>query len=272
MDEIENDRKLRSTRSPCPTCGNFVDADVVLRGSSLYMVRRCPDHGSKDLLYRRNFRFFESVSSMVHCTGQSSDPELPRKGSSRNISIVYIDVTEKCNLSCPVCYADSGSGPTRDIPAETIVERLSAWKGKKPTVYLSGGEPTLRKDLPEIIRRIMELGFNTILLTNGLKLGSESYVRTLREAGLRFLVLQFDGLTDDVYEKIRGRKLMDLKFKALENLARNEIMTSICAMVVPGVNDHQVGDLIRFGIDRKYIYSTVRSFLKLRHSEVYLFQ
>ena len=254
MADKEPEVKLKSTRSPCPTCNRFVDADIVLRGASLHMIRRCPEHGAFDLLYRRNFRFYDSVSSVVHCTGASDDPQLPRKGSSRDVSIVYIDVTERCNLACPVCYADSGASAGKDMPIETMIDRLTAWEGKKPTVYLSGGEPTLRKDLPEIISRIMGLGLNTIMLTNGIKLADDGYVRTLKEAGLRFLVLQFDGLTDDVYEKIRGRRLLDLKMKALDNLARHEIMASICAMVVPGVNDHQVGDLVRFGVGRKFIY------------------
>ncbi len=247
-------RVIRRTRSPCPECRKWVPAEILLKDSSLYMVRKCPDHGECELLYRKDFSFYESISSMVHCVDKGREPDGARFETGAPISIVYVDLTDKCNLRCPVCLADTGGPSKEEITRESILQRLSCWEGRKPTVYLSGGEPTLRPDLPEIVSGIVRLGFIPVLITNGLKLCDGDYVRILREAGLKFIVLQFDGLTDDVHEKLRGRKLMDVKMGALENLARYGIMTSICMMVARGINDHQVGDIIRFGVQSRAIF------------------
>ena len=248
---------IRTTKSPCPECRRFVQADIVLKDRSLYMVRRCPEHGAFDLLYRKDFDFYQSISSMVHCVDRAGKPGKPAKagrGTSRDTSIVYVDLTDRCNLACPVCLADATGADRDEISREVVLERLAGWEGRKPTVYLSGGEPTLRADLPEIVAGIVALGFIPVLITNGIKLADEGYVRTLKGAGLEFLVFQLDGLTDDVNEKLRGRRLLDLKMKALDNLERLGLTTSICMMVVDGVNDHQVGDIVRFGIRGRRIF------------------
>lgn len=117
-------------------------------------------------------------------------------------------------------------------------------------IQLSGGEPTMREDLPEIIKLGHEIGFRFIQLnTNGLKLGELDYVMELKEAGLNSVFLQFDGLNDDIYLNLRGKKLLDKKLKAIENLKQAEIGTILVCTVVPGVNESYLYDIIDFGIN-----------------------
>lgn len=116
-------------------------------------------------------------------------------------------------------------------------------------IQLSGGEPTMREDLPEIIRLGHEIGFRFIQLnTNGLKLADLDYVMKLKEAGLNSVFLQFDGLNDHVYLNLRGKKLLDIKLKAIENLKRAEIGTILVCTIVPGVNESYLYDIIDFGL------------------------
>ena len=245
---------IRTTMSPCPECKKFVPSDMVHRDGSLYMVRRCGEHGAHELLYMRNFRFFEKISSIVHCVEyDDQEPEVYRKLHAGDVSIIFIDLTDKCNLTCPVCYADSGGSGEGELTKEEIFERLSDVKGKKPNIYLSGGEPTLRDDVLDLLSGLTERGFNTFLLTNGVKLADETFVQRLADAGLKYLVMQFDGFTDDVHERLRGKKLLDVKLKALDNLANHGISATICMMVMRGVNDHQIGDYIRFGLERDFV-------------------
>ena len=252
--ETPSENTIRSTMSPCPECMKFVRSDIVHKDGSLYMIRQCPEHGAHELLYMRNFRFYEKVSSIVHCVEHDrQEPVVYRKLRQQEVSIIFVDLTDRCNLTCPVCYAASGGPGGEEIRMEDIFEGLSDVEGKKPNIYLSGGEPTLREDLCEIISGLTERGFSTFLLTNGVRLEDEDYVRKLHEAGLRYLVMQFDGFTDDVHTRMRGRKLLDVKLRALDNLEHAGITATICMMVIRGVNDHQIGDYIRFGLDRENI-------------------
>jgi len=118
-------------------------------------------------------------------------------------------------------------------------------------LQFSGGEPTVRGDLFELIRMAKELGFRHVEVnTNGLRLAqSVDYCRGLMEAGMSTVYLQFDGVTSDVYEFTRGCDLLDVKMKAIENCRRAGIDSVVLVVtLVKGVNDHQVGDIIRFAV------------------------
>lgn len=122
--------------------------------------------------------------------------------------------------------------------------------GKVCNIQLSGGEPTLNEDLPEIIKMGHEIGFKFIQLnTNGLKLSSLDYVKELKKAGLNSVFLQFDGLDDSIYLKLRGKELLEYKLQAIENLKSVGIGTILVCTVVPGINDSQLYDIVRFGAD-----------------------
>ncbi len=113
-------------------------------------------------------------------------------------------------------------------------------------LQLSGGEPTMRDDLPEIIRTARGIGFTFVQLnTNGLRLAAEAgYAEQLREAGLVSVFLQFDGLSDSTYRALRGRPLLAQKMAALERCAQAGLAVVLVPTVVPGVNDHELGDLV----------------------------
>ncbi len=123
--------------------------------------------------------------------------------------------------------------------------------GGSCNIQLSGGEPSLRDDLPDIISLGHKIGFRFIQLnTNGIRLAEDlDFVKSLKEAGLSSVFLQFDGLDDSVYLKLRGKKLLDIKLKAIENLKKVEIGTILVPTVVPGVNDDQLYSIVRFGAD-----------------------
>ena len=136
-------------------------------------------------------------------------------------------------------------------------EQVKAWifdltEPGQTFLQLSGGEPTLREDLPELIAFAVKAGCRYVQLnSNGLRLAEdEDYVRRLAEAGLSFVFLQFDGLTEDVYLALRGRPMMNIKRRAIENCGKYGIGVTLVPVIVPGVNDRQIGDMIRFGIEK----------------------
>jgi uncharacterized radical SAM superfamily Fe-S cluster-containing enzyme len=156
---------------------------------------------------------------------------------------VMIDVTHRCNMTCSNCYV-----PNRIIP-DMDAKWLSSIFARLPKgmfVRLTGGEATLRNDLPEIIADAREHGHHPVLLTNGLRLADRKYVRTLKHAGLQVCYLSFSGgFDDELYWAIDEMRCAEKKRLAFENLRAEHMFTSLGMILVRGVNEHVVGDVWR---------------------------
>ncbi len=179
--------------------------------------------------------------------------------------LAIIDVTNRCNLRCPICFANAAAaGYVYEPTKEEIVEILKNFRRNlpvaPPALQFSGGEPTVREDLPELIRAAREVGFTHVEVnTNGIRIARDvEYFRELMEAGMSTVYLQFDGLSDDIYEKVRGLPLLETKLRVLEN-ARKIGFGSIVLVVtlVRGINDHQMGDIIRFALENSDVVRCV---------------
>ncbi len=157
------------------------------------------------------------------------DPE------NNHFTDVVIDVTHRCNMMCKNCYI-----PNREIPdmdADLMIDALSRFP-KKVTVRIIGAEPTMRKDLPELITRIKKTNHRITLLTNGLKLARESYVEQLKNAGLKNLYLSMNGVdNDDWYEKIDELRCANKKMKAMVYSHKHKILRDIGCIITQGVNE-----------------------------------
>jgi uncharacterized radical SAM superfamily Fe-S cluster-containing enzyme len=176
-------------------------------------------------------------------------------------TLLIIEITNRCNLRCPICFALGGSkNGAGDLSKEQIRSILEyAQEINYPLrvrgVGNSGGEPTLRDDLPEIIQMEKDLGYDYVLImTNGLRLAQDvEYFKKIRDMGA-WLYLQFDGVTPEPYIKARGLDLWPMKQKVLENARKigyNKF--ALIPTVAKGINDHQVGDMIRFAADNSDI-------------------
>ena len=166
---------------------------------------------------------------------------------------VLLELTKRCNLRCPVCFASAGEKPQEaDLSLEEIAQQYDMLmsRGGPFNIQLSGGEPTVRDDLDAIIALGREKGFSFFQLnTNGLRLANEAgYAEQLAKAGLSTVFLQFDGLEDDIYLTLRGAKLTDTKLRAIENCRVAGLPVVLVPTVAPGVNDHALGDIIRFAL------------------------
>ncbi len=250
------------TRSLCPVCLRPVSAVRFGRGHDLYMRKSCPDHGSfLVILWRGEPSHTDWVRPKVplHPPAPATAVE---KGCPFDCGLcpdhrqqtctALIEVTQRCNLACSFCFARSGENPAPDPEIEEIRQRLQplAASGTQYNIQLSGGEPTLRNDLPEIVAMVRSLGFEFVQVnTNGVRLGTDpGYAQKLAEAGLSSIFLQFDGLDDNVYGKLRGGPLLAKKIAAIENCGEQEIGVVLVPTLVPGINDEQIGEIVQFGM------------------------
>lgn len=247
------------TESLCPVCFKRVKAARVLRGDQVFLVKECVEHGFFSVVIWRgkpSMAEWQRPKAPVYpevCYGSVE------KGCPFDCGLcaahgqlpcsVLLEVTDRCNLHCPVCFADSGIGQTEDVPLERIswlLERAMVAAGPC-NLQISGGEPTLRDDLPEIIKMAQRIGYSFIQVnTNGLRLASDvAYVSRLLAAGLSSVFLQFDGVDDEVYRALRGRPLLEEKLRAVENCGKSGLGVVLVPTLVRGINTDSLGAMVR---------------------------
>jgi len=269
MQSTENNTTLDHTQSVCPICLKVVPAKTVVRGKAVYLEKACPQHRPfvtylwpdvDHYLWMSGFKVPYKLPSLPCASRRGCPRDCGFCGSHlRHPTLVEIEVTERCNLRCPVCFMSAGAARAALQP-EPSLEQIKAkyqaildQSGPQTSIQLTGGEPTVRKELPEIIRMGWEIGFSAIEVnTNGVVIAKDpDYIQKLAYAGISGIYMQFDGLTDDVYEKIRGEKLLALKLKAVENCRKAGVQVVLAMTIIEGINDDQIGRVLEFALQNK---------------------
>lgn len=255
-------RLLRTTESLCPICLKVLPAEIIKRGDEVLLGRQCPEHGRFEEAIWRGQPDFESWRR----------PKMPAAGVRRQWAAdrgcpydcglcpehaqhpctILFEITQQCNLGCPVCFADSGGREREFTPLPRLLEQMRWIHGQTGEVVLqlSGGEPTLHPDLPALVAEGARLFPAVQLNTNGLKLAEEpSLARRLAEAGLAWVFLQFDGVSDRPFEIIRGRPLLEKKMAAISACAEAGLSVVLVPTVAAGVNDGELGELVRLAVN-----------------------
>lgn len=261
---IPKRRAVSETESICPECLKRVDARVISMDEDIFLEKTCADHGSWQVPLWRGAPAYEQWQrpkaparpEVCYAPVQDGCPyDCGLCAEHRqNPCSVLLEITQRCTLGCPVCFADVGtaSGTDGDPDIETIgrwYDRVMAAAGPC-NIQLSGGEPTMRDDLPEIIALGRRKGFSFIQLnSNGLRLAGEAgYAKSLAEAGLATVFLQFDGTDDRIHTALRGRSLAPVKALAVERCGEAGLGVVLVPTLVPGVNTGDIGNIIRFAL------------------------
>ncbi|MDD1752639.1 MAG: radical SAM protein [Methanotrichaceae archaeon] len=252
----------RTVLSLCPFCLKVISANIFQENDAIMIKKRCEIHGDFKDIYWSDAAMFRRFMYYWHDGEGIDEPTQSREGCPFDCGIcenhktgtilANIDITDRCNLSCPVCFADAGEGssePTID-QIETMMQSLRAQRPVPcPAIQFSGGEPTMRDDLPEIVALAKHMGFYQIqLATNGLRLAASlNLCRALVKSGLNTVYLQFDGVTPEPYQIMRGINLLPIKKRAIEKLKMaGGTSVVLVPTVAKGVNDDQVGDIVKF--------------------------
>jgi len=258
---------IRATQSVCPEDVRVLDAELWEIDGQVIMRKTCPDHGSFEDVYWSDYgEYIRANRFRDDGTGLLSAAE-PRLGCPHDCGVcqehrthtglLLIDVTNRCNLQCPICFAQGGAD---DYVYEPSIEQIRAileyaqeanYPIRVRAAGNTGGEPTLREDLLEIIKMEKELGYDFILvMTNGIRIAQDiDYFKRLADLKV-FMYLQFDGVTAEPYIKARGRDLWPIKQQVIENARKIGFNKVVCVpTLAKGINDHQVGDIIRYVAD-----------------------
>lgn len=255
--------EIGKTESICPVCLKRIPARLEAEADNVFMVKDCEDHGEfKTIVWEGPPAFQSWKRPKIPTTppvirrqvekGCPFDCGLCPDHRQRSCTII-LEVTSRCNLACSFCYADSDEKIKSDPNLKTIKDwyKSAAEAGHDFHIQLSGGEPTVRDDLPAIVALGREYGFYFIQInTNGLRLAHDDrFVRKLKAAGLNSVFLQFDGLDPDTYLKIRGRNLLNEKLGAVEACARHGLGVVLVPTLVPGINTGEIGALVKKALE-----------------------
>ena len=255
---------LSETESLCPICLERIPAGRESSGDDMYLVKKCPEHGEFRTIFWRGRPDFRGWKRKPTVTRKGNSQTVAEKGCPfdcglcpnhrKNACTAVLEITSRCNLHCPVCFSDAGTNPAPDpglSEIDTWYRRVLQVYGPDIIIQLSGGEPTLRHDLPAILELGRSLGFSFIQVnTNGLRIAEDSnYASILRQAGAASVFLQFDGIKDSVYRTIRGRSLYAEKRRAIERCAESGIGVVLVPTLVPGVNVQEIGSILRLALD-----------------------
>jgi uncharacterized radical SAM superfamily Fe-S cluster-containing enzyme len=261
---------VANTFSVCPVCLKRIRAERVRYDSDVYLEKTCAEHGFfKTILWRGKpeYNSWMRIKTPNHPakplskTNQGCPFDCGLCATHRQEPCcVLLEVTQRCDLGCPVCFASAGETETRDPDLSQIEKWYECMleAGGPFNIQLSGGEPCLRDDLPDIIALGKQMGFTYFQInTNGLRIAADiDYLNRLKDAGLNVVYLQFDSTDDHAYMVIRGRSIYGDKLKAIRNCQELQLGVVLVPTIIPGVNENSLGSIIRFALEH---YPTVRS-------------
>jgi uncharacterized radical SAM superfamily Fe-S cluster-containing enzyme len=250
--------------SLCEHCLRRVEGKLVIQNDRVWLHKWCREHGQSKVLIATDVDYWRSSRETY-----IKPPEMPLRFNTemewgcpydcglcpdhmQHSCLTIVEITDHCNLACPVCYADSG--PHRpEYRSLNVVEKMLdavvANEGEPDIVQISGGEPTIHPDFFAILDAAKRRPIRHLMLnTNGLRIANEDgFAQRLVDYGPGFEVyLQFDSLRRDALIKLRGSDLRRVRERALENLNEAGVSTTLVMTVARGVNDDEIGSLIEF--------------------------
>jgi len=258
------------TLSLCPECLKRIDAKIVFENDNVYMLKRCPEHGNSkvliadDIEYYKNIRNYNKPSEIPYTFNTKTDYGCPYDcglcpDHEQHSCLTVLEVTDRCNLTCPTCYA--GSSPTygrhRTLEeVKTMLDTIVKNEKEPDVVQISGGEPTIHPQFFEILDYAKSLPIKHIMVnTNGIKIAKDKeFVKRLKEYVPDFeIYLQFDSFNDEVLKQMRGASLSEIRKQALANLNEVNLSTTLVVTLQKGLNDHEMGAIIEYALQQKCV-------------------
>jgi uncharacterized radical SAM superfamily Fe-S cluster-containing enzyme len=252
--------------SICSTCYRKVEGKIVFQDDAVYLLKNCPTHGHERVLIADDVSYYRKCREVF-----IKPPEMPRAFNTpvrwgcpydcglcadhqQHSCLSIVEVTDHCNLRCPICYA--GSGPERQEyrsldHIQRLIDAVVRNEGQPDVVQISGGEPTLHPDFFAILDRAKAAPIRHLMVnTNGIRIAQdEMFAQRLAEYMPDFeIYLQFDSLERDPLIALRGADLRDVRARALERLNRLGVSTTLVVTLKKGLNDGEIGELIDFAL------------------------
>jgi len=269
-------RLPRTVETLCPQCGAIILGRYFVEAGAVHIEKTCPEHGyfrdcvSRDVLLYSKAAWWsyeeQPGQEFPQVTGGSdcpSDCGLCNQHLSGAV-LAQIDLTNRCNMSCPVCFANAGArGFVCEPDYAEVVRQLRTLRELRPipctSIQFTGGEPTIHPDFLRIVATAREMGFSHIqIATNGLRLTDRDFARRCHEAGVHTLYLQFDGVGDAPYRQTRNFPgIWEKKLAVVDNCREFGMKICLVPTIIKGTNDDQVGEIFNFAVANVDVVSAI---------------
>ncbi len=264
-DDTRNYIYYDHTISLCHTCHRQLSAKIVFEEGKVWMRKRCPEHGFQQAVIATDIDYYKKIRNYNKAS------EYPRQPHTETIygcpldcgicpdheqhsCLTLIEVTDRCNLSCPTCYASSSPthGRHRTLSEiEAMIDAVVRSEGEPDVVQISGGEPTIHPDFFRILDIAKSKPIRHLMVnTNGIRIAQDpGFAEKLATYMPDFeIYLQFDSFRPEVLQKMRGRDLTDIRMQALEKLNALNLSTTLVVTLEKGQNEDEIGEIIRFAL------------------------
>lgn len=266
------------TNSVCSQCLVKVEAKIIFRDDCVYLVKHCPTHGHEEVLIADDINYYKQSLEFIKPGDMPLKFNTPIKygcpydcglcpDHEQHSCLTLIEVTDRCNLSCPICYADSGTDEIstsgnqsrrhRSLEQiEMMMDAIVANEGEPQIVQISGGEPTIHPEFFQILDIAKSKPIKHLMInTNGIKIAKDkSFCNRLSQymPGIE-IYLQFDSFEAAALQELRGADLRDIREKAIANLNEFNISTTLVVTVKKGLNDHEIGKVIEYALQQSCV-------------------
>lgn len=258
------------TLSLCHECLKRVETKIVFQDECVYMLKRCPEHGNSkvliadDITYYKNIRNYNKPSETPHTFNTKTHYGCPYDcglcpDHEQHSCLTLIEITDRCNLTCPTCYTSSSPTHGRHRTLDEIKKMFDAIvkNEKEPDVIqISGGEPTIHPDLFEILDYAKALPIKHLMLnTNGIRIAQDfEFTKKLKSYTPDFeIYLQFDSFDDEKLKVLRGSNLLKIRQKAIDHLNELNLSTTLVVTLHKGLNDNEIGEIIDYALKQKCV-------------------
>jgi len=258
------------TKSLCPECLMLCDAKIVFQDAKVFMLKNCKVHGASKVMIADDVEYYKQIRNY------NKQSEMPLKFNTKvhygcpydcglctdheqHSCLTVIEVTDRCNLACPTCYAMSSPNYGRHRTLEEIERMMDvvvANEGEPDVVQLSGGEPTVHPDFFAILDLAKTKPIKHLMVnTNGIRIAKDiNFVEKLASYMPDFeIYLQFDSFNADVLTRLRGEDLTEVRRKAIANLNQFNVSTTLVVTLQKGLNDGEIGDIIDYATKQKCV-------------------
>ncbi|MBC6111200.1 radical SAM protein [Pedobacter fastidiosus] len=258
------------TKSLCPECLQLCDAKIVFQDAKVFMLKNCRTHGDSKVMIADDVEYYKQIRNY------NKQSEMPLKFNTKvhygcpydcglctdheqHSCLTVIEVTDRCNLACPTCYAMSSPSYGRHRTLEEINKMMDvvvANEGEPDVVQLSGGEPTVHPDFFAILDLAKTKPIKHLMVnTNGIRIAKDiHFVEKLASYMPDFeIYLQFDSFSPEVLTKLRGEDLTEVRKKAIDHLNQFNVSTTLVVTLQNGLNDHEIGDILDYALKQKCV-------------------
>jgi hypothetical protein len=265
------------TNSICSQCLQKVEAKIVFRDNCVYLIKHCPSHGREEVLIADDIEYYKKSLEMLKPAEMPLKFNTPIKRGcpydcglcpdhEQHSCLTLVEVSDRCNLSCPICYADSGVEELSShntvrqhrslAEIERMLDAIVENEGEPNIVQLSGGEPTIHPQFFEIMDLAKTKPIRHLMInTNGIKIAKDQdFCRRLSEyqPGIE-VYLQFDSFEAKALQELRGADLRGIRQQAISNLNAFNISTTLVVTLKKGLNDREIGKIIDYGLQQKCV-------------------